>query len=267
MSHLTEAQFEAILQGETQAPEHVAACPECQALLAEKRALAQRLRETFTSVRASSDLAERVRAQVSVPCDGPAGISRSRTIVLAAHRHLWSALAAAAAILLLAIPAGLYFNTTSQARAAQTELVAIHQQNVESMGQLFVHEDPNELAAFLRSKTGYAPAMVCPKSGLTMCGCCSRQFRGETVGSYVVKGPGGPVSVVVMPDSPKSLGMKQERGEGLSQQAVWRSRCGDCNMASVRIGDRSYDAVGRVTQENLDSVLTDLLEPCECFPQ
>lgn len=267
MSHLTEEQFEAILQGEIEAPEHVEACPECQALLAEKRALAQRLRRTFTSVRAGSDLAERIRAQVSAPSDAAATRSRSRTIILAAHRRLWSVLAAAAAILLLAIPVGLYFNTASQAQAAQTELVQIHQQNVESMDQLYVHEDPNELAAFLRSKTGYAPAMVCPKSGLTMRGCCTRQFRGRTVGSYVVKGPGGLVSVVVSPDTPESLGMKPEKEGQLSQQTVWRSHCGDCNVASVRIGDRSYYAVGQVTQENLDSVLVDLIEPCECCSQ
>jgi hypothetical protein len=267
MSHLTEEQFEAILQGEIEAPEHVADCPECQALLGEKRALAQRLRQTFTSVRASSGLAERIRAQMSAQADAPVTRSRSRTIVLAAHRHLWSALAAAAAILLLAIPAGLYFNTASQARAAQTELVAIHQQNLESMDQLYLHEDPNELAAFLRKETGNAPTMVCPKSGLTMCGCCTRQFQGRTVGSYVVKGPGGPISVVVMTDSPKSLGLKPENGKRLSEQAVWRSRCEGCNVASVRIGDQSYYAVGEVTQENLDSVLADLLEPCECCSQ
>lgn len=263
MNHLTEGQFEAILQGEIQVPDHVAACPKCSALLAEKRALAARLRQTFTSVRASADLADRIGANI----DATVTKSRPRTIFLAAHRRLWSALATAAAILVIAIPVGLYLNTSSQAKAAQTELVGIHKQNVESLDELFIHEDPNELAGYLASKTGHAPTMLCPKSGLTMCGCSTRQFRGRTVGSYVVKGPGGPVSIVVIPDSPKSLGMKAEKGKQPSQQAVWRSRCGGCNMASVRIGDRSYYAVGQVTQENLDSVLTDLLDPCQCCPK
>ncbi|UCD49882.1 MAG: hypothetical protein JSW27_20425 [Phycisphaerales bacterium] len=265
MNHLTEEQFEAILQGETEAPEHVAECPECQARLAEKRALAQRLRQTFTSIQASSDLADRIRANVAAIADGAAATaSRPRTIVLAAHRRLWSTLAAAAAVLVIALPVGLYFNTSSQAKAAQTELVEIHKRNVESLGELFVHEDPNELADYLEAKTGHTPTMLCPKSGLAMCGCSTSQFRGRTVGSYLVRGPSGPVSVVVIPDSPKSLGMKPEKGKQPSQPAVWRSRCGGCNMASVRIGDRSYYAVGQVAQENLDRVLTDLLAPCQC---
>jgi anti-sigma factor RsiW len=263
MNHLTEEQFEAILQGETDIPEHVAGCPECQALLAEKRALAERLRQTFTSVRASADLANRIRANVNAPVTK----SRPRTVFLATHRRLWSALATAAAILVIAIPVGLYLNTSSQARAAQTELVGIHKQNVESLDELFVHKDPNELAGYLASKTGHAPTMLCPKSGLKVCGCCTRQFRGRTVGSYLVEVQGRPISIVVVPDSPKSLGLTPEKGKQSSKRAVWRARCEGCNMASVRIGDRSYYAVGQVAQENLDSVLTGLLNQCQCCPK
>lgn len=269
MSHLTEEQFEAILQGETQVPEHLEECPECQALLAEKRALAERLRQTFTSIRANSDLTDRIRANLgATPDSANETKSRPRTLVLAAHRRLWSALAAAAAVLVIAVPVSLYFNTSSQARAAQTELVEIHRQNMASLDELFIHEDPNELASYLESKTGHAPTMLCPKSGFTMCGCCTRQFRGRTVGSYVVRGQNGPVSVLITPDLPKSLRMKREKGQQPSgQAAVWRSRCGGCNMASIRIGDRSYYVVGQVAQEDLDSVLTDLLESCQCCPK
>jgi len=265
MSHLTEEQFEAILQGETPVPEHLEACPQCQALLAEKRALAERLRQTFTSIRAGSDLADRIRANLSAASANTGKTkSRPRTLVLAAHRRLWSGLAAAAAIWAIAIPVSLYLNTSSQARAAQTELVEIHKQNVASLGELFLHEDPNELASYLESKTGHTPTMLCPKSGLTMCGCSTRQFRGRTVGSYVVEGSDGPISVVVIPDAPKSLGMRRERGGQLVEQPVWRSHCGGCNVASVRIGDRCYYAVGQVAQERLDGVLTDLLTACQC---
>jgi hypothetical protein len=186
--------------------------------------------------------------------------SRSRTIFLTVHRRLWSGLAAAAAILVIAIPVGLYVNTNSQAMAAQTELVEIHKQNLESMDDLFIHEDPNELAGYLESETGHAPAMLCTGSGLTMCGCCTRQFQGRTVASYVVQGRGGPVSVVVISDSPKSLGMTPEKTQQPSKRPVWRASCEGCNMASVRIGNRSYYAVGQVTQEDLDGVLSNLLE-------
>jgi hypothetical protein len=186
--------------------------------------------------------------------------SRPGTIVLAVHRRLWSGLAAAAAILVIAIPVGLYVNTTSRANAAQTELVGIHRQNVESMDKLFVHEDPSELVGYLESETGHAPAVLCTGSGLTMCGCCTRQFQGRTVGSYVVKGQGGPVSIVVTLDSPESLGMTPEKKGQPSKRPVWRATCEGCNMASVRIGDRSYCAVGQVTQKDLDNVLDSLLE-------
>ena len=181
MNHLTEEQFEDILRGETQVPDHVEKCPECRARLAEKRALTERVRKTFTSVRASSGLADRIRASVGRATDTAAATeSRSRTIFLTVHRRLWSGLAAAAAILVIAIPVGLYVNTNSQAMAAQTELVEIHKQNLESMDDLFIHEDPNELAGYLESETGHAPAMLCTGSGLTMCGCCTRQFQGIT---------------------------------------------------------------------------------------
>jgi hypothetical protein len=166
----------------------------------------------------------------------------------------------AAAILMIAIPVSLYLDTSSPVYAAQTELVGIHRQNLVSMDELFAHEDPAELTGYLERETGHAPAMVCTGTGLTMCGCCSRQFRGQAVGSYVVQGPGGAVSIVIVPGGPESLGMTAGGKQLVSGRSVWRSRCEGCNMASVRIGDRSYCAVGQVSQESLDSVLGSLLD-------
>ena len=256
MNHLTEEQFEDILQGETRVPDHVEQCPQCRALLAEKRALGERLRKTFSSVRSGSDLADRIRAQVGSAATG----SRPRTLFLAVHRRLWSSLAAAAAILVVAIPVGLYINTTSRVEAAQTQLVEIHKENIESLDGLFVHEDPSRLTGYLENETGHAPATLCTGSGLTLCGCCTRQFQGRTVGSYVVQSQNGPISIVITPDSPKSLGMTPGKGQQPSKRPIWRARCNGCNMASVSIGNRSYYAVGQVAQEDLDGVLSHLIE-------
>jgi hypothetical protein len=139
-------------------------------------------------------------------------------------------------------------------------LVGIHKQNLASMDKLFVHEDPNELAGHLQSETGHSPATVCTGSGLTVCGCCTRQFQGRTVGSYVVQTPSGPVSVVIVPDSPQSLGMTPGKGQPSAERPIWRASCEGCSMAAVRIGGRSYCALGRVTTDDLAVVLDSLLE-------
>jgi hypothetical protein len=260
MNHLTEEQFEDILQG-AQVPDHVEDCPQCRGVLAEKQALAERLRQTFTSIRAGSDLADRIRANLGTVSDNtPATKSHPRAILLVTRRRLWSGLAAAAAVLLVAIPLVLYIGTSSQAHAAQRELVGIHKQNLESMDELFVHDDPHELARHLEDQIGHAPAMICTGSKLKVCGCCTRQFQGRTVGSYVVEAEGGPVSIVVVPDSPKTLGMKAERQVSSSQRPIWRASCQGCNMATVRIGDRSYCALGQVNHNELTAVLDNLLE-------
>jgi len=260
MSHLTEEQFEAILQGEVKAPDHIEACSECRALLAEKRALAERLRQTFTSVRASSDLAERLRANLAVSSDGAAATRyRSRTILRAAQRHLRATLAAAAAILLIAVPAALYLGTSSEAHAAHLELVELHQKNLSSMGQLFVHDDPRELAGHLEEETGHHPAMIAETSDMTVCGCCTRRFRGHKIGSYLVETPAGHVSIIVLPNSPESLGMTPDKTQRFAPRTIWHAACEGCNIAMVRIGDRSYCAVGEVTQEDLERVLDNLL--------
>ncbi|MBN1359401.1 MAG: hypothetical protein JW993_02365 [Sedimentisphaerales bacterium] len=257
MSHLTDGQFEDILLG-APVPSHVGECPECRARLAEKRALSQRLHQAFASVRASTDLADRVRAHVGGASTVGETTGRPRTILLAAHRRLLSGLAAAAAILLVAIPVGLYMNTGSEAHAAQMELVSLHEENLNSMDALFVHDDPRELAGHLEGETGHCPAMICTGSEVAVCGCCTGRFQGRKVGSYVVETANGHVSIVVMPDTPESLGMKPDRTE--PSRTIWRAACEGCNMALIRIDNRSYCAVGQVPQEELERALGNLLE-------
>lgn len=272
MNHLTDEQLEDIVQGSVGAElaegmpagRHIAQCPQCRARLQEKRALAERLRRAFGSIHAGADLADRIRGSLVHSDAGrgnPPWLPRAGTGTspYRVHHRLWSSLAAAAAILILALPVALYFNTSSQAKAAQAELVALHHQNLDSLDGLIVNEDPNELADYLKDATGHACAMLCTGSGLDVCGCCVKQFRGRSVGSYVVKTPGGTVSVLVIPDPPKSLGLRATKTAEPTAHPSWHAECGDCRIASVHIGDLSYYAIGETRQEELQDVLRNLI--------
>jgi anti-sigma factor RsiW len=256
MSHLTQEQFEDILQGREAIPEHVAQCPDCRARLEEKRALARRVRGAFSSIQAGPDLINRIRADIAAGQPAAAAMIQPRIVPLHFHRHIWSALAAAAVILIAVASIAFFINTGSRIKAAQTALVEIHHANLISLEQPANGHDPNELSMFVRNSVGYSPVMPCTGA----CGCSVREFCGRQVASYVVKGPNAPVSVIVVRQSPKALGMTPAKDEAAAKRTVWQAACGNCNMASVRIGERSYCAVGQVTQEELASVLNALSE-------
>ncbi len=250
MSHLTEEQFEDILQGNAGVPAHVDRCPDCRARLTEKRALARRVRQAFSSVQAGPDLTARIRADI-------AAAGRPRTIGLYAYRHTWSALAAAAVVAVVALLIGFHAATGSQARAAQAELVGIHRINLGSVEGSENGVEPDSIARCLESR-GCNPALPCTGSGV--CNCCTREFRGRSVVSYLVKGPSGPISIVVVPHQPRALGLTPARdGKAATGRAVWQGACENCNMASVRVGEYSYCALGRVSQKELAAVLDAVL--------
>jgi anti-sigma factor RsiW len=254
MSHLTQEQFEDILQGDGPVPEHVAQCPDCRARLEEKRALARRVRGAFSGIQAGPELVSRIRADTAAAQAAPAAKPRPRIVPLRFRRHIWSALAAAAVILIAVAFTAFYIDTGSQIKAAQTALVEIHQANLSSLAQPVTVHDANELGKVLQNAEGYKRVMSCAGA----CGCNMREFCGRQVPSYVIKGPNAPVSVIVVPQSPKSLGMTPGEDEAAARRTVWRATCGNCNMASVRIGEYSYCAVGQVTEKELTSVLNAL---------
>ena len=261
MNHLTPEQFEDILQGAAGAPEHVDDCRLCRTRLEEKQAIANRTRKAFSSIHASSALADRIRNGIARgEASTPATSKHPRIIPLRVRRYAWSGLTAAAAVLILTLPIAFFMSTGSQATAAQAALAQIHHTNLDSLGQLVTDEDPARLSDYLESEVGHRPAMLCTGSGLDLCGCCVREFRGKPVASYVVKWKDTPVSVVAVPRAPAALGMVPARGRTAASRDLWQGRHGCCNLASVRVGEYSYCAIGQVKQDELVAVLDTLLE-------
>jgi hypothetical protein len=261
MSHLTEEQFEDILQGHGGIPEHVDECPECRTRLEEKRALARRLHDAFTSVHVQAGLADRVRARIAVG-QSPSPTQAGRRITsLGAHRRIWSGLAVAAAILLVAIPRSLHFSTGPQATAAQTALASIHFANLQSLEGAMIDEDSGKHCQCMAGKLEGGMTMPCCQRGLCLCGCQMRDFQGRLVESCVIQEPNGPpISVIAVPESPQALGMSPASRTTAAGQAIWQGSCGPCNMASVRMGEGSCCVIGQVPYESLVSVLNTLEE-------
>ncbi len=257
MSHLTEEQFEDILQGRAGVPGHLDDCLECRHRLEEKRALARRVSKAFSSIHAGADLAGRIRAGIAAAGQPATGTTaRPRILSLRARRHIWSGLAIAAAILIVAIPRSLQIHTSSGAKAAQTALAGIHRTNLGSLEQLMEDEGSAKKCQCMAGKMEDGTAMPCCARGLCMCGCRMRDFQGRVVPSCIVEQPNTPaISVVLIPAEPEALGMTLGTGRTVIGQAIWHATCGTCNMASVRMGAGSCCVIGDVPTENLVALL------------
>lgn len=258
MSHLTEEQFEDVLQGCAQASEqeHMDWCPECRARLKEKRALARRMSAAFSSVQAASGLANRIRAQIAAA--RPAK-TQPRIIGLHARRQrVWSALAIAAIIMVVVTLRISRIDPSAHVRAAQVELVGLHRINLNSRDSLMADEGHPQSCncACMQSRSGKGQAMPCCQRGLCLGGCQERQFQGRLVGCCVIRQPNASaISVFVIPQAPEALGMTPAPTTTASGQAIWQASCGSCNMASVRMGQESYCVIGQVPQEDLVALL------------
>jgi hypothetical protein len=257
MNHLTDEQFEDIMQGEDVDLTHVGQCRDCRDRLAERRAIAGRLRSAFGSVAADVGLTDRIRRQLSMTSASKTAEPIRHAAPVHRHRRLWAALAAAAAVLLVAIPASLYLGTPSVAQAAQAELVKIHRHNLTPDHAFHSEAEPEKLADYFKNKLGFDVRLPQPERGLALRGCCVSHFRGQVVGSYVVDTPDGVMSIVVVTDKPQSLGIAGKFRRG--QHTYWKSSFAKCDMVSVRIGDYSYCAVGEISHEYLTELLSQLL--------
>ncbi len=264
MSHLTEEQFERIMQsGETQ-DTHLGSCPLCRSRLAEKRALAARLKSAFANVSAGGELAGRIRD--SLPADTPPARARlvSRIFDIRAHRRRWAMVASAVAAMVVVAPIVIYFMTPSPAVAAQKALVQIHRHNLSQHNDFFTEAQPEKLADYFREKLGFNPRLPTPGHGLALRGCCVRHFQGAIVGSYVVDTPQGVMSIVIATDQPYTLGISSQFAHG--EDIFWKSSFAKCSMVSTRIGQYTYCAVGEISHQYLTELLARLLAEQETDP-
>ena len=254
MKHLNDNQFEDILAGRADEPAHVRECPACREKLAAHGAVRGRLRSAFDNVQAGDELRRRVQSSVKD------SLATQQTAVAAPQarrlrlRPLWRPLAAAAVLLLAAIPLAIYLSQPPAATASQEALAEIHRHNMSSHGEkFFTAGDPTALAAYFREKLGFHPAIPHLDEGMALRGCCVRHFRGKIVGSYVVDTPEGVISIVVVTDLPKSLGMQQRVRHG--GRTFGAGSFARCNMVTQRMGQYTYCAVG----ETPPALLADLL--------
>jgi glycosyltransferase A (GT-A) superfamily protein (DUF2064 family) len=248
MTHLTDGQFEDAVQGKAAEPAHVAECQACRDRLAERRAVRGRLQSAFGSVHAGRALAERIGRSVAE--------SRPPSRIHHLSRRAWATLGAAAAVLVLAIPALMYFGTPNSAVAAQMELARIHERNLTAHHEFYSDADPAKIADYLKTQLGFEPATPRLGQGMAMRGCCVAYFRGQAVGSYVVETPRGPISIIVVPQTPTDLGMTETFESG--GKTLWIGAFARNSMVAFRLGGYTYCAVGEVPNDLLTPILLDL---------
>ena len=260
MNHLTNEQLEEIMLSDSPRPAHLADCAECKERLAEKEALANRLRLAFTNVKAGQELAEKIRRRLNIHSNVLKFTASRPLLRIRSHWRRWLAIGSVAAALAIAGPIVFYRTASSPVIAARAELVQIHEDNV--FGRHGRHEfhsetDPDKLAQYFKDKLGFSPYMPLSDQGMSLRGCCVRHFRGQIAGSYVVDTPSGVMSIVVVTDPAESFGT-----DGRFEQdgyVFWKSSFAMCDMVTIRLGDYSYCAVGEKSHEYLTELLTQLL--------
>ena len=259
MNHLTEEQFESILQGQTHSSNHLQECEVCSNKLAEKKSIATRLHSAFSDVQANDALTEHIKKRLSVRVHrsvSPPMVNRMR---LLPHSH-WRYWAAVAAVL-IAIPFIVMLSAPSQAMAAKAELVKIHNHNLDPDHTFFSESDPGKLANYFKRSLGFNPLMPQAGQGLALRGCCVKHFRGKETGSYVVDTPDGVMSIIVLTETLDDLGMDEKFER--SNYTFGKTTFADNNMVSVRIGHYTYCAVGEISGEYLTNLLVNLVTDTE----
>jgi len=259
MNHLTEEQFEEVMQGKVTDLKHLRECKDCQRRLDEKQALANRLRTAFNSVKPDVSLEESIRDSIAEKRrQTELVVSGSRSWKNRLNDKIWTTIAAAAVLLVVAFPLSFYLWAPSSAIAGQAELVRIHEHNMSPHTEFFSDAEPEKLAAYFKDKLGFTPAMPCTGKGLAIRGCCIAHFKSQIAGSYVVSTPGGVISVIVVPDTPKEMALDRLPAGRDDDRVFWKSSYAHCNMVAVRFGDYTYSAVGNISQISHD-YLRDLL--------
>jgi hypothetical protein len=230
---------------------HLAQCPACRQRLEELRAVRQRLQTAFASVKAPSQLAQRLRAAVQAQAETPRPIHVVPAWRMRVHRWIPAMIAAAA--LLVAIPTFLFLTQPSSAQAAQQELVNIHKMNLADGQHFYSEDEPAKLAQYFKDKLGFVPAMPQLNQGVAIRGCCVAHFQGQIVGSYVVDTPRGLISIIAVRATPAELNLTTQTSQ--NDLRIYQGTFATNQMAAVRVADYTYCAVGEVPQESLTQLL------------
>ena len=255
MNHLTEEQFDDILQGSLPEPEHISRCELCKRILEEKKAVINRLRSAFVSISPDENLVKGIRKKLISPVKGIEEKEHKHHLWIFSFKAIvWQA---AAAVIIIAVVLGIYMVGPQPVMAAPAELVKIHQNNLSDNHGFYSESDPEKLAEYLKDELGFSPSLPELGRGMALRGCCVKHFRGQVAGSYVVDTPEGIISIVIVTDEPNSLEMKSK----FEQQGhiFYKDSFAKCNMVTTRLGNYSYCAVGQVSHEYLTELLNQLI--------
>ena len=257
MNHLTDKQFEDLMQGKNVSFAHLKDCIECRGRLSEKQALASRLQLAFARIKPQDSLAEQIRRKLNVSSMRVKHTGERHLLNVLFQRRRWLSLASAAAVLIIASPIVFFLAKPSTAIAAKAELVRIHKDNLSAKHGFHNQADPQKIAEYFKNKLGVSPIIPRAKQGQSLRGCCLCRFKGQIVGSYVVQTPKGVMSIVVITDKPQSLGM--DRKFRIGNRVFWSSSFAKHKLVIIRIGQYSYCAVGKGPDSHLTELLTQLV--------
>ncbi len=259
MNHLTDEQFEDLIQGKDVRFAHLKDCIECRGRLSEKQALASRLRLAFAKIKPQDSLAEQIRRKLNVSSMRVKHTGKRHLLNVLFQRQTWLRLASAAAVLIIAIPFVFFLAEPSSASAAKAELVNIHKHNLSAdhEHEFYNQADPKKVAEYFKGRLGVSPIILRTRQGQSLRGCCLCRFKGKIVGSYVVQTPKGVMSIVVITDKPQSLGM--DRKFRIGNRVFWSSSFAKHKLVIIRIGQYSYCAVGKGPDSHLTELLTQLV--------
>lgn len=267
MTHLTHDEFEDILRGAAESPAHLHQCAACSARLAEMRAIQGRLRKAFVSVQPEPGFAQRLRERIRLSARAGGGARArpstpdARPPLLRFTRPWWTA--AVAAVVLIVVGLMLFLGQPKPALAGRAQLVHIYENSLclcdcaEDDEDTCRQSDPQKLAQFMRARFEFVPIFPKLTDDLVLRGGCARTFREHPVPAYVLQKGTQPITVVVVPDPPHTLGLGH-RFEHLGRE-FWACSAKGCNLAAVRLGEYTYCAVGKADRDLLTAILAELV--------
>lgn len=246
MTHLTDEQLESIVQGQDKDNPHLQACDQCRARLAEKQAIARRLRSAFAGIQPPDKLVQDIRA-------GFGAKEPKATVRLEDVRKKWVArLSAMAAVFLVGVFAVVSLSPSS-AHATQTTLAEIHKMSPSGEHALWKQTDPNVLAEQYQQRLGVPTQLPPCGEKISLCTCCIHKWEKHSiVGTYLALTEQGNITIAIVESLPEAL------GEPMSDPDYYQSQKDQCNIVAVRLGEQTYCAVGQLEHRILQDLLKQL---------